>query len=90
MDNSPEKQSDYVKRVLFGGGGSSKAAPGDKQAGGGGGNRSESHSSTSSAPSTAIYSMPGTPRNTTAGEAACVTVPVNDVEPMAFVFALQA
>lgn len=57
---TPEKKSEFAKRVLFG---ASKAAAlaavgADKQDGGGTSTRSGSQSSTSSAP----YSAPGTPK----------------------------
>ncbi|CAM9282967.1 unnamed protein product, partial [Laminaria digitata] len=80
MDTSPERKSEYAKRVLFGGGGgaaskaaAAAAAAADKPAVSGaveGGTRSGSHSSTSSAPSVAVYSTPSTPRNAsnTSGE----------------------
>lgn len=81
MDHSPERKSDYAKRVLFGGGGGGAGAPSKAATAatamaapavvekhgseaGGGNTRSGSHSSTSSAPSAAIYSVPGTPRST--------------------------
>ena len=76
MESSPERKSEYAKRVLFGGGGggggaskaaAAAAAAADRQGVNGvmgGGTRSESHSSTSSAPSVAVYSTPSTPRNT--------------------------
>ncbi|CAM9754180.1 unnamed protein product [Ectocarpus sp. 12 AP-2014] len=62
MDTStPEKKSEFAKRVLFG---TSKAtAAGDKQAGS---VRSGSQSSTSSAPGPGLYAMPGTPKTSTA------------------------
>lgn len=72
--DTPEKKSDYAKRVLFGGpkpaAVATAAAAADKQAGGGGGSgsRSGSQSSTCSAPGSAIYSAPGTPRSATNGE----------------------
>lgn len=63
--DTPEKSSEYVKRVLFGGGGSSKAggamaAPGPRP------HRSESHSSAgSSAAGTVVSSGPETPKQAT-------------------------
>lgn len=79
--DTPERKSEYAKRVLFGGpkpasvaAATAAAAAADKQAGGGGGgggsssSRSGSQSSTCSAPGAAIYSVPGTPRSTANGE----------------------
>eukprot|EP00752_Nemacystus_decipiens_P010965 g9745.t2 len=70
--DTPEKKSDYAKRVLFGGPKPAAVVTADKQAGGSS-SRSGSHSSTSSAPSSAIYSVPGTPRSTTNGTAGAST-----------------
>lgn len=68
MDTStPEKKSEFAKRVLFGT--SKAAAAGDKQAGS---VRSGSQSSTSSAPGPGLYAMPGTPKTSTAsGRLSC-------------------
>jgi len=54
--DTPEKKSEFAKRVLFG---TSKAAAADKQAAGS--TRSGSQSSTSSAPGPGVLSTPGTP-----------------------------
>lgn len=64
--DTPEKSSEYVKRVLFGGGGGSSKpvavimAPGSRT------HRSESHSSAgSSAAGTVVSSGPETPKQAT-------------------------
>ena len=73
MVDTPEKKSEYAKRVLFGGPkpaavGTAVPAAVDKQGTGGSSSRSGSQGSTASAPGGAIYSVPGTPRSTTNGE----------------------
>ncbi|CAN0067936.1 unnamed protein product [Pylaiella littoralis] len=72
---TPEKKSEFAKRVLFG---ASKASGAAATAAGNataserpaGSTRSGSQSSTSSAPGPSIYSLPGTPRTTTGGPGA--------------------
>lgn len=71
--DTPEKKSEFAKRVLFG---ASKAtAAADKQAAGS--TRSGSQSSTSSAPGPGVLSIPGTPAKTgpSNGETASAAAP---------------
>lgn len=67
---TPEKKSEFAKRVLFGASKAAAVAAGNAAASErpAGSTRSGSQSSTSSAPGPSIYSLPVTPRTTHAGE----------------------